>query len=276
MKEASKNTKTLVAGAAIEGLKQGGFTVMEQFSGNCIKFMKDEIVDIFMGGTSTLLQRIERFFRRVWETLIDIIKKPLDFLKGIFEFIINAFSEAIRKIYNLARNIFDLGVAAWELYKGNKTMSKEELVTKISETIITSGCLIIWDALDLAIEGQLSVYAPLKPFAPYLAASLSAIGFGISSHYLCKCVPKIVEAILSFETGQQEAQRERAAVCRQLVINAEMNLKLATGLRSYTISNMELYNENIENTERLSKPPKIKIQRKNVLDEVNNIFNPKR
>lgn len=273
MKDASGSTTSLAKGAAIEGLKQGGYTVLEQIMRNCIKILKDELVDIFLGGESQLIERIKRFFRRIWQTIVDTIKKPLDFIKGIFEFILNAFSETIRKVYNLARNIFDLGVAAWELYKGNKTMSKQELINKISETIITSGCLIIWDALDAIIEIQMTAtFPPLKPYAPYLAAAISAIGFGVSSHYLCDIVPKIVEKVLNTETGHHEALREQSEACKQLVINAELNLQLVTGLKSYVISSAELCNETVNHTKRLSEPSTTKIVRTNLLDEVNDIL----
>jgi len=270
MKDASGSTIDLVGGAGMEGLKQGGWTVLEKLASDCIKFLRDELVDILKGGESTLIERIKRFFSRIWQTIADILKKPLDILKGVFEFIVNAFSETIRKIYNLAKNIFDLGVAAWELYKGNATMSKQELIAKISETIITSGSLILWDALDLIIEINLKPY--VGPFAPYLAATISAIGFGITSHSLCKFIPQIVDEILSFETGHHAARRERVLACQQLITNTEMNLVLINDLKNYVTSSAELCIEAREHTQKLSQKREQEIESIDTLSEVNLIL----
>jgi hypothetical protein len=270
MKDASGSTLDLAQGATIEGLKQGVWIVMERLVSECLKITKDEMVDIFKGGESKLDDRIKRFFKRIWEIIKSIIQKPFDLLKGFFEFIINAFSEAIRKIYNLARNIFDLGVAAWQLYKGSKTMTKEELITKISETIITSGCLIIWDALDAILESQLS--GIIGPFAPFVAATISAIGFGISSHYLCEVVPTIVEKILSIETGHQATVREHSLACQKIVEISEMNIILINGLKNYVVSSAELCRETSEHTERLRQKPSVKIESLDILSEVQAIL----
>ncbi|WP_217619354.1 hypothetical protein, partial [Achromobacter sp. GbtcB20] len=106
-------------------------------------------------------------------------------------------------IYQLARNIFDLGTAAWSLFKDASNMSKADLVSKITETIIVSGSLVIWDGLDPVIEAQL--FPLLGPVAPYVAAAISAMGFGLSSHYLQQFVPSIVEFLFSSRTGHHEA-----------------------------------------------------------------------
>ncbi len=273
MKDASGSSMNLAGGAAVEGLKQGGWSVLEKIATECIKFLKDELVDIFMGGECSILDRIKRFFSRIWATILDVIKKPMDILKGIFEFIINAITETISKIYNLAKNIFDLGVAAWELYKGREAMSKNELITKVTETIIVSGSLILWDALDAIIETELSgLIPPLAPFAPYIAATISAIGFGITSYYLSKFVPQVVEKILSFETGYHEAHREQSLACQQLITNTEMNLVLINDLKNYTISSAELCREADNYTKELSRVRKHKIEQIDTLSEVNLIL----
>ncbi|RMG36536.1 MAG: hypothetical protein D6732_08115 [Methanobacteriota archaeon] len=241
MKDASGSTMSLASGAVLEGVKQGGYTVLERLISCCLKFLKDEVVDIFKGGKSTLLTRVKRFFKRIWEVLYDIIKKPLDFLKGLFEFIVNSLSETIRKIYNLARNIFELGVSALELYKGSKNMSKRDMVEKISEVIITSACIVIWDALDGVLEANMVMLLPaIKPFAPYISATISAVGFGVSSYYLCKCVPSIVDKILSCETMHHKARFELTKACKTLVSTTEMNLQLTLGLEQYAASTTEI------------------------------------
>lgn len=271
MKDSSGGTATLAKGAAIEGLKQGGTAILEDFITTCINLTKDELIDVFLGGEATMIERIERFFKKIWQKIVDMVKKPLELFKGVVEFVINAISDVFRKIYNLARNVYDLGVAALELYKGNQTMSKEELVEKISEVIITSGALILWDALDAVLENYLTPL--IGPVAPYLAATLSAIGFGVSSHYLCKCIPAIVEKVLSIETGHHVAQRERSAACMKLVDTCEMNMTLVERLKSYTASSWELCQEAAEHTRRLSERPNRVISSSTILGDVNAILN---
>jgi len=270
MKDSSGSAGKLVAGATCEGIKQGGWSGLETLSADCVKFLSDELVDIYMGGECSLIDRIKRFFSRIWQTIVDVIKKPVDILKGIFEFIVNAFSEVIRKIYNLAKNIYEIGVAAWELYQGSKTMSKKELVTKLSEIIITSGSLVLWDALDAIIEAQLVPIVGV--FAPFLAATISAIGFGLTSYYLSKFVPQVVEKILSYETGLQEFRREQSLACQQLISNTEMNLVLISGLKNYTISSAELCSEAWEHTQNLSVKREQEIEFIDTSSEVNSIL----
>lgn len=274
MKDSSGSTVMLAQGAAIEGLKLGGAVMLEDFITTCICLTKDELIDVFLGGEATLVERIERFFKKIWQKIVEMVKKPLELFKGIVEFVVNAISDVFRKVFNLARNIYDLGVAAAELHKGIKTMSKEELVAKISEVIITSGCLIVWDALDAVLESYLTPL--IGPVAPYLAAILSAIGFGVSSHYLCKCVPQIVDAILSFETGHHVAQRERVAACIKLVEVSEMNMCLVEGLASYTESSWELCQEAAEHTRRMNEQPNRVISASTILDDVSELLNGER
>lgn len=241
MKDASGSTASLTAGAAKAAAENVGWSILETLVSTCIKALKDELVDIVSGGKTKLKDRIKRLFNKVWSVIANILKNPGSILKGIFEFIVNAFSSAIRKIYQLARNIYDLGYAAWQLYKGQKTMGKAELVAKISETIITSGCLVIWDALDPIIEANLTaLIPPIAPFAPYFAATIAAIGFGVSSHYLSGFVPQIVEKIVNFNPMQQQSLAQQRSACEQLVINAEKELVMINGLEDYMRSSQEL------------------------------------
>ncbi|PKG58692.1 MULTISPECIES: GIY-YIG nuclease family protein [unclassified Shewanella] len=241
MKDASGSTASLAAGAAKEAASNVGWSVLENLITACLKALKDELVDIVGGGEDKLKIRIKRLFSKIWHVIENIVKHPGTLLKGIFEFIINAFASAIRKVYQLARNIFDLGYAAWQLYKGAKTLSKAELIQKISETIITSGCLVIWDALDPIIEANLiALFPAITPFAPYLAATIAAIGFGISSHYLSGIIPLIVEKIIDFKFTAQLSYQQQVSACEQLVSNAEKSMFLVNGLEDYLRSSKEL------------------------------------
>ena len=85
-----------------------------------------------------------------------IIEAPLAVLNGIVEFIVNALSHAFRQVYNLARNLFDLAHGAWQLYQGAGKMPREELVSKIVETVVVSGSLVLWDGLEPLVESQLA------------------------------------------------------------------------------------------------------------------------
>lgn len=250
MKESSGSTSTLVKGAAAEAVKNSGWVALEQLSAAALKALKDELVDIFAGGKARLSARIKRFFEKIWSVLRQIIESPLKLLEGVFEFIVNALSKAFSQIYMLARNLLDLANAGWQLFKGAKTMSAEELVQKISETIIVSGTLVIWDALDPVIEAQLMPL--LGPVAPYLAAVISAIGFGLSSHYLQGVVPKIVEFVVGVKTGHQEAVGVQRAACEQLITVSERNFELVEILGDYARSSGELVTDMQQQTAQLS------------------------
>ncbi|MFY1849341.1 hypothetical protein [Achromobacter dolens] len=238
MKDAAGTTGSLLQGAAKEAAKNSGWVMLEQLTAAALKALKDELVDIFGGGKSTILARIQRFCEKVWAIVKRIIEAPLQLLKGIFEFIVNALSKTIRQIYQLARNIFDLGSAAWALFKDAGTMSKADLVTKITETIIVSGSLVIWDGLDPLIESQL--FPLLGPVAPYLAAAISAMGFGLSSHYLQQFVPDIVEFLVNSRTGHHEALQAQREACMQLITLNEQQFETVNVLGRYVESSLVL------------------------------------
>jgi hypothetical protein len=238
IKDASTNTATLAAGAAFEGAKNIGWDVMEQLTSAILKAAKDELIDVFSGGQSALLKRVERFLKKIWQVIQRIIDAPQNIFKGIFEFIVNALSKAINQIYMMAKNIFDLANSAWELFQGAQTMSKEELIQKISETVIVSGTLVFWDAFDPVIESQL---LPLVgPIAPYLASAISAIGFGVSSHYLQQFLPKVIEFFINVKTSYFETLQAQRAACEQLMALAERELRLIDALGEYAKSSKAL------------------------------------
>ncbi len=241
MKDASGSTASLVKGAATEAAANVGWNVLETLITTCIKALKDELVDIVSGGKTKLKDRVKRLFKKIWAVLTNMVKNPGSILKGLFEFIVNAFASAFRKVYQLAKNIYELGYAAWQLYKGSKSLSKEELVHKVSEIIITSGCLVIWDALDPIIEAKLTaLFPPIAPYSPYIAATIAAIGFGVSSHYLSGFIPTIVDKIVNFNPMLNQSYEQQKSACAQLVINAEKDLILLNDLEGYMRSSKEL------------------------------------
>lgn len=251
IKDSFDNTSGLVKGAALEATKNTGFVVLEQLSGTILKALKDELVDIFGGGKAQLSARIKRFFEKIWSVLSQIVKSPLKLLEGIFEFIVNALSKTINQIYMLTRNLLKLANNAWLLYTGAKNMSTEELIQKISETIIISGTLVVWDALDPVIEAQL---LPLVgPVAPYLAAAISAIGFGLSSYYLQGFVPQIVEFLINTRSMHKEAVEAQRAACEQLIKNSERNFELVEIFGEYARSSRDLMIDMQQQTKQLSK-----------------------
>lgn len=238
MKNAAADTLNLVGGAAIEAAKNSGWMVMEQLTSAVLKALKDELVDIFAGGRAKIMDRIKRFFKKVWAVVQRIIEAPLQLLAGIFEFIVNALSKAIRQIYQLARNIFDLGKSAWDLFQGARTMTKEELVRKVSETIIVSGTMVFWDGIDAVIESQL--VGIVGPVAPYLAAAISAIGFGLSSHYLQKLVPTIVDFLVNSRTSFHDALDAQKEACLKLISISEKEFETINLLGQYVESSVTL------------------------------------
>lgn len=250
IKDSFDNTSGLIKGAALEAAKNSGFVVLEALSAAILKALKDELVDIFGGGKAQLSARIKRFFEKIWSVLLQIIKSPLKLLEGIFEFIVNALSKAISEIYMLARNLLELSNTAWQLFNGAKNMSTEEWIQKVSETIIISGTLVVWDALDPVIEAQLLPF--VGPVAPYLAAAISAIGFGLSSHYLQGIVPTLVEFLVNTRNGHQEAVEAQRAACVQLITVSERNFELVDILGELARSSRDLIVEMRQQTEQLS------------------------
>lgn len=250
IKDSSGNTATLAAGAAIEAASNSGWLVLEQLTAVMIKALKFEIVDVLKGGTSKLIVRVKRFFQSIWSVLKNIITQPLKILEGCFEFIVNALSKAVSQVYMLARNILDLANGAWNLYKGAETMSTQELIQKITETIVISGSAVIWNALDPVIEAQLM---PLVgPIAPYLAAAMTAIGFGVSSHYLQGVVPQVVSLLISCKSMHKEALQARIKACEQLMIVSERNHQMVLEFEAHVQSTGELIHEMREQTAVLS------------------------
>lgn len=243
IKDHSESATELMKGAAKEALKNGGWSVLEQAISECTKALKDELVDLILSGEHKFIDRLKRLFKRVLSSLKNSIG---NLAKGIFEFIVNAFSKAINQIYQLAQNLFDLGSAAWNLYKNRGTMSKEQLISKVTETIVIGGNTIFWSSMDLTIESHLS--AVTGPFAPFISAFLCALGFGLSSHYLCEFVPKVVDFVIGSFTETKQQLQESA---RLLVESSQMNVKLVSSLEAYMQSSVALVNDVQSHTEKL-------------------------
>ncbi|NML44449.1 GIY-YIG nuclease family protein [Ramlibacter sp. G-1-2-2] len=250
LKDASGSTASLAKGAAGEAFKNVGYDVLERLANAAIKAVKDELVDVFGGGKAKMAARIQRFLDKILVVLRGVIEKPLQLLRGVVEFVVNALSKAIGQVLNMARNLFDLANGAWNLYRGAANMSREELVRKISETVIVSGSLVIWDALDQVMESNLAV---LGPFAPYVSSAVAAIGFGLSSHALQGIVTRIIDAIVAFKQGFLESLENARASCEQLIRNAERELEMMADLRDYLASTIQVMDQMRRQTAVLSQ-----------------------
>jgi len=231
MKDASDDTVSLTTGAAKEAATNIGWNVFEQLATELTKALKDELVEIAKSVKRSIKFRLKRLFDRVWSVIQRIINAPLNILAGIFEFIVNAVSKTIAQFYGLAKNIYDLGLAAWQLFEGAQSMNTEELVTKVTETLVLSGTLILWDALDPFIETELALL--VGPVAPYLSAAICAVGYGISSIYLQKLIPSLVKMLLLMKSGAQEAVQEMRLACEKLIAIQERELRLLEDLKDY-------------------------------------------
>ena len=242
MKEASGAAAKLAAGAAGEAFKNVGYDIFERLTTTAIKAIKDELVDVLSGGMAKIKVRINRMLTKILAVLRNALDNPLQLLRGIVEFIVNALSKTISQIYNLTRNIFDLANNGWQLYKGAQTMSREELVRKISETVIASGSLVIWDSLDLMLEKWLVAQTggTLAPFSPYISAAVTAVGFGISTHAMQGFVTRIIDAVVAFKNGQVEVLEAERAACEQLILVAQNDLAMIGDLRDYVDSELQV------------------------------------
>lgn len=250
MKDASGTTTSLAKGAAIEAAVNVGWDAFEQLATELIKALKDELVEIAKNVKRPIKFRLKRLFDRVWSVIQKIIDAPLKILAGIFEFVVNAVSKTIAQFYNLAKNIYDLGLAAWKLFDGAQAMSTEELIEKVTETLVLSGTLILWDALDPWIETQLAFV--VGPVAPYLSAAICAIGYGISSFYLQKLIPSLVRLLILMKTGAQAAVQEMRLACEKLIAVQERELQLLEDLKDYAEESFKLENETREHVRRLA------------------------
>lgn len=251
MKDASGNVGTLAAGAAKEAASNAGWNVFEQLASALIKALRDELVEIVKGVSRSIKFRLKRLFDRVWSVIQSIIDAPLKILAGIFEFVVNAVSKTIAQFYSLAKNIYDLGLSAWQLFQGAQTMDSEALVEKVTETIVLSGTLILWDALDPVLEANLA--SVVGPVAPYLSAAICAIGYGLSSFYLQKFVPALVKMLLAMKTGAQKAVEEMRAVCEKLIAIQERELKLLEELKDYAEASFQFEAEMRQHAQVLSQ-----------------------
>jgi flagellar motor protein MotB len=250
MKDSLDSPQSVALAAGQEALKNAGWQVFEQLASAVLVAIKDELVDLFQGGTAALMQRARRMLEKVWAVVRKIIEAPLAVLNGIVEFIVNALSHAFRQVYNLARNLFDLAHGAWQLYQGAGKMPREELVSKIVETVVVSGSLVLWDGLEPLVESQLAF---LGPVAPFVSCVLTAMGFGLTSHYLQQVVPAVVEFLIDFKSGWQEAAEARRQAAAQLIQLREREWMLAQGLAEYAESVALLVRETDEHAQRLAR-----------------------
>jgi hypothetical protein len=105
------------------------------------------------------------------------------------------------------------------------------LVQKVTETLVLSGTLILWDALDPVLEANLATV--VGPVAPYLSAAICAVGYGVSSFYLQRFVPALVKLLIAMKSDAQEAVEEMRMTCERLIAVQERELILLEDLRDY-------------------------------------------
>jgi hypothetical protein len=261
MKNASGSTATLIIGAGGEAIKNVGFNLVEQLTTVTIKGIKVELVDVLRGGKSTLMVRVKRLLKKIFDVLKGAVENVFGLLRGIAEFVVNALSKAIGQIYNLARNLFDLANGAWKLYKGAETMSREELARKVCETIVVSGSLVIWDALDAMLETWITAQSggTLALFAPYLSAAVTAIGFGVTTHGLQAIVTRIIDAVIGFQLGYIESVEAERVACEQLIRVAESELDMLSHFGDYADTSVAVIEKMRYDTSVLSSHNPIKV-----------------
>lgn len=224
MKDRLNSAEELVVGAAMEVGEQAVASALEALISSAIKHLKDELVDLFKGGEARAVDRLKRFLQAIFNDIKNLTSNLKQMLKGVFEAVVGLVSQTISQVYNLARNIFDLAMNAYNIYKNKESMSTEEVLTKIIETIVISGSLVLWDSLDVVIEGLIFPYVGI--FTGVVAGVISAIGFGITSHMLSQFVPKLVEFILGFGLSHQLAFEERRESFMVLVNSYNLNKEL--------------------------------------------------
>ena len=85
MKDSMGSAGEVAMGAGKEALKNSGWQVFEQLTAAAIIAIKDELVDLFMGGTTRLKARVERFLKKIWavvERIVAATARPIKALIG--------------------------------------------------------------------------------------------------------------------------------------------------------------------------------------------------
>lgn len=241
MKERLGSAGKLAAGAAKEVGEQAVASAVEGLIASAIKHLKVELVDLFKGGKAKIADRLKRFLNAVLNDIKDLKVNISQMLKGIFDAVIGLVSQTISQVYNLARNIFDLAKNAYSLYKGKDSMSSEEILNKIIETIVISSSLVLWESLDVVIEGLILPYTGI--FTGVIAGIISAIGFGITSHILSKFVPDLVQFILGVGMSHQMALDERRASYILLIESYNLNDSLYESAETLLQSEVSVINK---------------------------------
>nr|WP_238933786.1 GIY-YIG nuclease family protein [Aliivibrio sp. S10_S31] len=224
IKDRLNSAGSLVAGATKEVGEQAVASAVEALVASAIKHLKVELVDLFKGGKTKIIDRVKRFLLAVFNDIKNLKSNLKQMLKGVLDAIIGLVSQTLSQVYNLARNIFDLAANAYSIYKGKGSMSTEQVLNRIIETIVISSSLVLWDSLDVIIEGLIFPY--VGPFTGIIAGIISAIGFGMTSHMLSKIVPSLVQFILGFGMSHQMAFEERRASYLLLVDGYNLNEEL--------------------------------------------------
>ncbi|MCU7999442.1 GIY-YIG nuclease family protein [Shewanella sp. SM101] len=273
MKEGLNSDGELVAGAAKEVSEQAVASAIEGLIASAIKHLKVELVDLFKGGKTKAIDRMKRFLQAVFNDIKNLKTNLEQMLKGIFEAIIGLVSQTIAQVYNLARNIFDLAANAYNVYKGKDSMSTEEMLNKIIETIVISSSLVLWDALDVVIEGLIFPYTGI--FTGVIAGIISAIGFGITSHILSQFVPGLVQFILGFGLSHQLALEERRASYLLLVESYNLNEELYESSGALLQSELRVMDQMKVMTAKFEEPVKEvnKIEKRNFLSQLKELGN---
>jgi|TARA_Y100001973_G_C5209118_1_gene344004 hypothetical protein len=268
IKERINSSTELFKGAAKEIGEQAAASAIEGLMASAIKHLKVELVDLFKSGKANAKFRIKRFLNAVINDIKNLKTNLAQMLKGILEAVIGLVSQAIAQIYNLVRNLFDLAASAYSLYKGRQSMSTEEMLNQVIETIVISGSLVLWDALDVSIEGLIFPYTGI--FTGIIASIISAIGFGLTSHMLSKYVPKLVQFIMGFGISHQMALEERRASYLLIVDSYNLNQELHESACALLQSEVRVCEKMKTMTSKLKEPtPEIKkIEKSDLLSKI--------
>lgn len=273
MKDSLSSVGDLALGATKEVGEQALASAIEGLIASAIKHLKVELVDLFKGGKTKAIDRVKRFLQAVFNDLKNLKSNLMQMLKGVLDSIVGLLSQTIAQVYNLARNIFDLAASAYSLYKGKSSMTTEEMLNKTIESIVISGSLVLWDTLDVVIEGLILPYTGI--FTGVIAGIISAIGFGITSHILSKFVPKLVECILGFGKSHKMAAEERKAAYILLVDSYHLNTEIYESASLLLQTELGVMDKMNTLTSKLKEPSNEvkKIERRDFLSQLKDLNN---
>ena len=232
-----------------------------------IHILKDELCDCYLGGKDDWKTRLKRFLKRFKEEVIKGIISVDNFVKTAFEFTIKLFSGILDNLLQIFRSVID-GIKNIIKVIRNKNSTKEEKLKALIDAIAIGVGGVVWNSIDLALETALASTF-IGPFAPFVAAILSGLGFGITVNYIMTSFKVIVDF---FTDHHKEALIMISKTQDQVIRNAKLSEELILEARETFQKFASFYQSCNGNITKIQENS-FKVEETNILDDVKKILN---